>query len=207
FTTTYQVIAYSNNLCKNDTGYINIAIGNPPVVNAGNDINVASGTPVQLHATVSSNDVNKYLWSPATGIDCITCPDPQFIADNNITYKVTVQTIYGCTANDEVKVVVFCGKGQLFIPNAFTPNNDGLNDRFYIKGYGLEKIKRLQIFNRYGQKVFEKQNAPVNDPNYGWDGLVKGYPVEITSAFVYILEVICKDGQEFNMKGTLMLVR
>jgi gliding motility-associated-like protein len=158
-------------------------------------------------AQVSANDINKYLWSPATGLSCVDCADPRFIADNNITYRVTVETIYKCIASDEVKIFVFCGKGQLYIPNAFTPNNDGLNDRFYIKGYGLARVKRILIFDRWGKRVFERQNVPVNDPSFGWDGLVNGEPVDNTSAFVYILDVICKDGQEFNLRGTVMLVR
>ena len=206
-TTTYKVIAYSGNVCKNDTGYISIAVGNTPVVNAGPDQTVTSSTTVQLVAQVNSTDVNKYLWSPATGLNCTNCPNPQFIADNNITYKVTVHTIYKCAASDEVKIIVSCGKQQLFIPKAFTPNNDGLNDRFYIKSYGLSLVKSFIIFDRWGKKVFEKKNSPANDSAYGWDGYVNGNPVDNTAAFIYIIDVICNDGQEFNFKGTVMLIR
>ena len=205
--TLYRVIAFSSNVCKSDTATILIGVGNVPTVNAGADRNIAAGTPIQLSASVTGNDVNAYLWSPATGLSCIDCPNPNFTADNNITYKVTVQTTYGCSASDEVRIVVFCGKGQLYIPNAFSPNNDGLNDRFYIKGYGIASIKRMMIFNRYGQMVFEKQNVPVNDRSQGWDGTYKGVPAGETAAYVYVLDVICNDGQEFSYKGTIMLVK
>ena len=65
--------------------------------------------------------------------------------------------------------MVFCGKKQLYIINAFSPNNVGFNDRFYIKVYGIASMKRMMIFNRYGQTTFEKQNVPVNDRSQGWD--------------------------------------
>ena len=206
-TTNYQVIAFSNTVCKNDTGFVKIFVGNKPIVNAGVDRNIVNGTPIQLQAQVNSTDVNKYTWSPSTGLSCTNCPNPSFIADNDITYKVTAQTIYGCTAEDEVKIAVFCGKQRLYIPNAFSPNKDGLNDRFYIKGYGIAQIKNMVIFNRWGQKVFEKHNILVNDPTQGWDGKVNGMPADGTEAFVYVLEVVCKDGQKFNYKGTIMLIR
>ena len=68
----------------------------------------------------------------------------------------------------KVRIVVFCGKGQLYITSAFSPNNDGLNDRFYIKGYGIASMKRMMIFKRYGQTVFEKQNVTINYKSEGW---------------------------------------
>lgn len=79
--------------------------------------------------------------------------------------------------------MVFCGKGQLYITNAFSPNNDGLNNRFYIKGYNIASMKRMMIFNRYGQTFFEKQNVTINDKSEGWVGM---YPqVKQVPMFMY----------------------
>jgi len=206
-TTVYQVIAFSNNVCKSDTGFVTLFVGLKPTVTAGADRNVANGTPLQLSATVTGNDISSYLWTPSTGLDCTSCPSPSLIADDNITYKVTVETRFGCTASDEVRIIVFCGKGQLYIPNAFSPDGNGINDVFFIKGYGIKSIKRMMIFNRYGQKVFERQNVPVNDRSQGWDGTTKGEPPAGTAAYVYVLDVVCKDGQEFSYKGTIMVVK
>jgi gliding motility-associated-like protein len=206
-TTTYQVIAFSNNVCKTDTGYVTIFVGYRPGVSAGADRNVANGTPIQLTAAITGNDISSILWTPSTGLDCTACADPKLVADDNITYTVTVATTFGCSNADNVRIVVFCGKGQLYIPNAFSPDGNGKNDVFYIKGYGIARIKRMMIFNRYGQKVFEKQNVPVNDPSQGWKGETGTQPPSGTAAYVYVLEVICKDGQEFSYKGTIMLVK
>jgi gliding motility-associated-like protein len=205
-TTNYRVIGYSGTVCKNDTAYINIAVGSVPTVNAGVDLNVAAGTNVLLQATVNQ-PISNYLWTPSTGLSCTNCPDPQLIANNTITYKVAVETAYGCKATDDITVFVFCSKGKLFIPNAFTPNGDGVNDKFYVQGYGLAKVKRFTIFSRWGDKVFERQNVPVNDPAYGWDGRIKNQLVTTSTAFVYTLELVCIDGQEFFFKGTVVLVQ
>ena len=93
------------------------------------------------------------------------------------------------------------------MPNAFTPNNDGLNDRYYVKAYGVKQISSFAIFNRWGQKVFERQNYKPNNPADGWDGTENGVPVRSTSAFVYVLQFVCNDGTPFTRKGTVMLVR
>jgi gliding motility-associated-like protein len=206
-TTTYRVVGVSSNVCKSDTGYVTVAVGNRPLINAGADRNIAAGTVVQLSVATTATDIRTYTWMPATGLDCINCTTPKFTADQDIVYRVTAETNYGCRATDEVRIVVFCNKGQLFIPNAFSPNGDGLNDIFYIKGYGIATIKRLMIFNRYGQLVFQRQQAPVNTAAAGWDGRVNGSIPSSTENFVYVLEVICKDGQAFNYKGNLILVK
>jgi gliding motility-associated-like protein len=106
-----------------------------------------------------------------------------------------------------VSIAVFCDKSKLFIPNSFTPNGDGFNDRFYIKGFGLSKIKHLSIFNRWGQLVFDKNNMPVNDESEGWDGSLNGIQPDKTGAYVYTMDVVCKDGQEFSYKGTILLIK
>jgi hypothetical protein len=71
---------------------------------------------------------------------------------------------------------------------------------------GIAKVKRLLVFNRWGQKVFEKQNIPVNDLSHGWDGRVGGLPTE-AAVYVYLATIVCDDGIEFNVKGTVLLIR
>jgi gliding motility-associated-like protein len=129
------------------------------------------------------------------------------VADKSITYKVVVRTQYGCTATDDINITVLCGKGSVFIPNAFTPNNDGLNDVFYVSGYGIAKVKRFSIFDRWGKLLFNKENFPAGDRKFGWDGNVLGSEVTVTTAFVYIVEVECVGGTTIPLKGSVLLVR
>jgi gliding motility-associated-like protein len=205
-TTTYTVTGTSGNLCPSETASITVSIGQIPTVNIGPDLQVTAGTPVTLQP-VYTNGVTQYLWSPSTGLSCATCPQPSFVADKDITYKVQVRTPFGCTATDEVNVVVLCGKGSVFVPNAFTPNNDGKNDVFYVNGYGIAKVKRFSIFDRWGKLIFNKENVPAGDRRYGWDGNVLGSEVTSTTAFVYIIEVECVQGTPVLLKGSVLLVR
>jgi gliding motility-associated-like protein len=128
------------------------------------------------------------------------------VADKDITYHVRVTTQYGCEAEDDLRIIVACGKGAVYIPNAFTPNGDGKNDVFYIKGYGIQRVKSFRIFNRWGQLVFQRENFLPNDRNFGWDGTFNGKPAD-SGAFVYITEVVCNEGKPIVEKGTVVLIR
>ena len=208
-TTNYRVVAYSNNVCKNDTGFVLVTIQPTPTVNAGADVNAIGGSTVQLNATTSSS-VSSYTWTPSSKLSCTNCPNPQFInVDKTTTFKVNVFTQYGCTNYDEVTVFVLCGKGAIYIPSAFTPNGDGKNDRFSVLGYGVGKVKSFTVYDRYGQIVFQRKDyTPTQgDKINSWDGKVKGLDVTISTTFVYVAEVSCDGGESFILKNTVILVR
>jgi hypothetical protein len=71
-----------------------------------------------------------------------------------MNYKVTVINSFGCTASDTVSIKLFCSESRIYIPNSFTPNNDGTNDRFSINGQGIRIVKYLGIYNRWGELFF-----------------------------------------------------
>jgi gliding motility-associated-like protein len=204
-TTNYQVVGYSRNTCPNDTGFVLVTVADLPVVDLGPDRTVDAGQVITLSPAVSANVVN-YNWWPATGLNCTNCNAPQFVADKDIVYHVRVTTQYGCESQDDVRIIVACGKGAVYIPNAFTPNGDGKNDVFYIKGYGIQQVKSFRIFNRWGQLVFQRENFLPNDRSFGWDGTFNGRPAD-PGAFVYITEVICNEGKPIVEKGTVVLIR
>ncbi|MFT3680655.1 MAG: PKD domain-containing protein [Ferruginibacter sp.] len=206
-TTIYQVIAFSGNSCKNDTAGIKVSVGNIPTVNAGENKTVEANSAVQLNAVSSNNESVQFTWTNSEGLSCSNCSNPSFTAVKDITYTVTVKTTYGCTASDDIFIKVMPAKAHLYMPSAFSPNNDRLNDFFYVKGYGLVTVKSMIIFNRLGQKVFEKQNVPANDPSLGWNGDVNGEPAGGNESFIYIVVVIDKDGKEQTLKGTVTIVK
>jgi gliding motility-associated-like protein len=204
-TTNYQVVGYSRNTCANDTGFVLITVADLPVVDLGPDRTIDAGQVVTLSPTVSA-DVVKYNWWPATGLSCTSCKTPQFVADNDIVYHLRVTTQYGCESDDEVRIVVPCGKGAVYMPNAFTPNGDGKNEVFTIKGYGIQRVKSFRIFNRWGQQVFGREHFLPNDRRFGWNGTFNGKPAE-AGAYVYIAEVTCNENKPIVVKGTVMLIR
>lgn len=206
-TTTYSVTGISQNVCPNETGHILVVVGPYPTVDLGADVVINAGQEHIFNPTVSS-DVEKYLWQPATGLSCTNCARPSFVADDDITYSLTVTNQYNCSTTDEVRVTVLCNKGAIYVPNAFTPNGDGKNDIFYIgKSFGVQEIKSFSIFNRWGELVFSRKNIRANDINSGWDGRIKGQPVETTTVFVYTIEAICNENLPVVIKGTVTLIK
>jgi gliding motility-associated-like protein len=103
-------------------------------------------------------------------------------------------------------VRIVCDKSQLFIPNTFTPNNDGENDIFYPRGVGLKSISSFRVYNRWGELVFEKRGTQLNDPSGGWDGTYKGKQLN-PDVFVWVIEGICDTGDPVNTKGDINLIR
>ena len=91
-------------------------------------------------------------------------------------------------------------------PNTFSPNNDGSNDIYYPRGRGLDRIKSLQIVNRWGQVVFQKRDFPANDPSQGWDGRFRGQDPQ-AETYVFTAEVFCENGTLFTITGNIALIR
>ena len=206
-TVLYQVVGSDAYSCFTDTGYVRVVVGNYPTVDIGNGGLVVAGTPVQLNAVVTNGPVRTYNWTPATDLSCTNCGNPIATINNNIFYKVDVTNIYGCSASDTISFRVRCEEAsQLYIPNAFSPDGDGVNDKFLIRGKGIGRIKYFRVFNRWGQLVFERNNINANDYSNAWDGMVNGKPGN-PDVYVWMLEAVCTAGGDFVQKGNVTLVR
>lgn len=204
-TTTYSVTGADTDNCFTDTKTVTVYVYNYPTINAGNDTVIMGGTSAQLLA-LGSPDITSYTWSPSNTLSCTTCANPQATPKNNTTYKVEVSNIAGCKSSDEVTVLVGCLAERIYIPNAFTPNNDGRNDRFFVMGDGVDKIRRMIIYDRWGKAVYSRENIQGNNPAVGWDGTINGYE-QASGIYTYITDVICGDGAVFRLQGTITLIR
>jgi gliding motility-associated-like protein len=203
--TIYKVTGYDSKNCFFDSAFIDLRVNPNPTVKAGEDqvLHLSNSTTLPIEY---SSDVNGWLWSPATGLSCFTCAAPIATPEISTTYTITVTNSSKCTATDEVFIKVVCDNTNLFLPTAFTPNKDGLNDVFYPMGVGLFKIQSLRIFNRYGQVVFLKTNFNANDRSAGWNGSFKGKMSDM-GAYIYTLEVICKNGEVLIINGKILLIQ
>jgi gliding motility-associated-like protein len=105
-----------------------------------------------------------------------------------------------------VTIQVLCNNGNVYIPNSFSPNGDGMNDIFYIRGKGIASVKALRVFNRWGMVVFQKHSFPINETGAGWDGRYNGQPLQ-ADVFVYEAEVICDNNEVFSLKGNITLLK
>ena len=116
-----------------------------------------------------------------------------------------MQDSNGCKARDSILVLVNF-EGQAFVPNAFSPNDDGINDVFYVLGKCVSEVKLLRVFDRWGEMVFEKSNTLPNDPLYGWDGKFREKTAS-SDVYVYFAVVMLPDGRKIELKGDLTLLR
>ena len=205
-TTNYRVVVSDKYKCFADTGYVKIVVYPIPKFNiAQDDYTLPVGNSVLLKTT-SSADITSYKWTPSIGLSCITCPQPNASPQNSTDYYVKVFNDGGCKAEDKVTITVICSNTNIFIPNTFSPNGDGMNDVFFVRGKGIAAIKAITIFNRWGIVVFQKTNININDPLAGWDGRYNS-AVLSPDVFVYKADVVCENNQVFSLKGNITLIR
>ena len=171
---------------------------------AGNGATITVGQSVTLGYTTAGNAGNivSNIWSPAASLNCGACPEPDATPEVTTLYTITVLNEEGCPATDTIRVTVI-EEGEVVAPNVFTPDGDGNNDDFQIYG-NLETIKffEAQIYNRWGEKIFES-----NDPTFKWNGIYRG---NLLRPDVYIYQVrlnTLSNSQVRVKKGSVTLMR
>jgi gliding motility-associated-like protein len=125
----------------------------------------------------------------------------------DIIYTVTAASPQGCAASDTVNVTVLCSAESIFIPNAFTPNADGLNERFGVLGAGFSLIKFFRISDRWGKVVFERRDVLPTDVSAFWNGRYPDGSPAVTGSYIYSIQVECATGLLFDYKGSVSLMR
>lgn len=143
-----------------------------------------------------------YSWSPTTGLDSPNSSTTVASPTETTTYTLTISD-GECVYTDQVTVRVVelvCGPPSIYVPNAFTPNSDGINERLFVRGNFITDLYFV-IYNRWGEKVFETRSM-----SDGWDGRYKGRDAD-PAVFVYYLEAVCEGGEEYFEKGNITLIR
>ncbi|HEY0273261.1 MAG TPA: gliding motility-associated C-terminal domain-containing protein, partial [Chitinophaga sp.] len=203
--TTYTVTGSNDAACPGESQSVTITVNPLPDVSTPARQIVTVGSIVPLSAT-GTPDVISWQWSPADYIDCTTCQNTSAAVRKPIAYSVTGTNSYGCTASAVTEVVLVCDENVVYIPNTFTPNHDGVNDVFYVRGKGIANVRYFRIFNRNGVMVFERNNFNVDDISAGWDGTIKGQPAG-SDVYVYMVDMVCDNNQPFQLKGNVTLLR
>ncbi len=180
----------------------------PLIVSLSEDTTIQLGCPIELESFVNRPPTDSliYTWTPTTALDCIDCPSPVATPIETTLYNLTVIDSTGCVTSEEVLLRISKTR-NVFIPNVFSPNEDGINDRFMIYGgKGIAEISVFTIFDRWGEQIFEQRTFQPNDPAYGWDGFFKGKLMN-PGVFVYRAEVIFVDGRVEEYRGSVTLVK
>ncbi len=142
-----------------------------------------------------------YTWLTTVGLDNPLSPTPIARIDSTTTYIVKGTGANGCWAYDTLTVnVTATGANTFVVPNAFTPNGDGHNDRFGVSHWGDVQLEELSVYNRHGLRVFTTRN-----PATGWDGRFEGQPLP-SDTYVYVIKAVTFCGVIFQ-KGMVTLIR
>ncbi|MBC9930698.1 PKD domain-containing protein [Chitinophaga qingshengii] len=202
----YQVRGTNDPMCPMSAPLsVKVAVKQVPSISAGKSQTVVAGDVIRLMASGSS-DIVKWQWSPTDYLDNPTSPFTNAAVRKTTTYSITGTNQYGCTKSDVLRVDLICNTELIFIPNTFSPNGDGVNDIFYLRGKGISLVKSFRIFNRLGQEVFHRENIQVEDINAGWNGTFNGQP-QGADVYIYFVEAYCDANEFFRLKGNVTLLR
>ncbi|MDB5190968.1 MAG: domain containing protein [Segetibacter sp.] len=167
-----------------------------PKVDAGTNLYINEGTLTNLYPVVNDTTL-RFLWTPATYLNNDTLLRPTLINPMfTQTYKLTATGEGGCTASDTVRVTIL---KKLNVPNAFSPNGDGINDTWNIQNLSDYPGSVLELFNRYGQRVYQTYNF-----SKPWDGTLNGTTLPV-GVYYYIIDL--KQPGATKMVGSVTLLR
>jgi len=171
-------------------------------LDAGNDTSVQASIPFKLGArwTGDFNGILVLAWSPPNGLNTTDGYDPTAILQNDQVYYLSATTDIGCKALDSVKIMIYNSPG-VFVPSAFTPNGDGLNDLLRPRYNGIKHLDYFSVYDRWGQLVFT-----TSDMSKGWDGKVRDQ-LQGNGVFVWIISAEGFDGKKFQLKGTTTIIK
>ncbi len=177
-----------------DSAYKTIFVLASPVINAGPDLTVLLGDNIVIDAAASGTDL-QYKWSPPTYLNNDTTLKPRSTPSEDISYQLTVTGTGGCRNSSQVFIKVLFPP---VIPNAFSPNGDGINDFWNIKYLDTYPNCDVSVFNRYGQLVFHSVGY-----NKSWDGTYNGSPLPV-GTYYYLIDT---KRQKKLYSGSLLLIR
>ena len=187
----------SSKYCK-DTVHLPVNFFPIPYVDAGPDLYMTLGDAVQLSATGTFS----YSWSPSSTLNNSNIYNPLAFPLETTDFMVTGTSVDSCVNRDIVRVHVV--DAQVEIPNAFSPNGDGVNDIIYLLSVGVVEVREFKIFNRWGQIVFETGGDILN--LQGWDGMFNGQPQEMGN-YAYYYKVVDRAGTAMEGSGDIALIR
>ena len=164
-------------------------------------------TLLQPHLNIPESLIGAIRWAPADGLSCTDCLWPELLPIEDNIYTLRVVDIYGCTAEASIHIKVN-NEAAIFVPTAFSPNGDYINDRFtvYANTFQVKTIASFKVFDRWGSLLFEQKNFPPNDEASGWDGASRNQPLN-SGVYTYVVEAELLNGGRQVVGGHVVLMR
>jgi len=197
----YVEVLSAQNCLLQDSIFVNVSALNPLAVVASADPTIIlPNASSQLTGLPSGNFT--YTWTPSLGLSNPSVANPQATIEQTTVFTLNVSDGL-CTGSDTVLIKVFdsiCGAPFVFVPNAFSPNKDGQNDKLYVRGPFIESFI-FRVYDRWGELVWESTNL-----SDGWDGTFRGKLLD-PDVYDYYLQATCVGGLENIIKGNVTLIR
>lgn len=192
--TTYTVTVIGNNNCT-DTASVLVVVNIKPIVNAGADKIIIKGQSVILDGSITNPANVSYTWTPGLYLNDAGLLAPVSTAPFNINYVLNATSTIGCgITTDTMLLKVF---NDFYIPNAFSPNGDGVNDTWRIEALAAFPAAVITVYDRFGKKVYESTTNKV------WDGKMNNTALS-AGAYAYVIDL--KNNRPV-LKGMVVIVR
>ena len=201
----YSIVARDSRGCIMSIDDIEIVEAPVFVVEAGPDQTVNLGESTRLAASTAASPV-EFFWSGPDSLVTNNSASVTVFPFISGIYTVSITNEENCTATDSLQINVLKTR-PVHIPNVFSPNGDGVNDRFMLfGGFAAREVRSLRVFSRWGELVYESRNMPLNDERFGWDGTFNGQPLA-PGVFAFFAEVEFLDSEILIFEGDVTLVR
>ena len=197
----YVEVLTAQNCVLQDSIFVNVSPLNPlSVIASANPYIILPNTSSQL--TGAPIGAYTYSWTPSAGLSNASISNPQALLEQTTLFTLTVSDGL-CSGSDTVLIKVYdsiCASPFVYIPNAFSPNKDGQNDKLYVRGQFIESFV-FRVYDRWGELVWETTTL-----SEGWDGTYRGKLLD-PDVFDYYLQATCVGGLENIIKGNVTLIR
>ncbi len=182
---------------------VDLKISTLKIIATSADTTVQIAEAIPLRAEANILDVT-WEWQPNIFLSCSDCADPISTPLKSTLYTVFATDKLGCQAEAKLSINVKGGE-EIYVPNVFSPNGDAINDRLIIfANTRITQIKQFAVYDRWGNLVYEANNFPPNDFNYGWDGVYRGQK-SLSGIYVYRISIERADGTIKILKGDVLI--
>ncbi len=195
----YYVTGTDDNGCS-ATDSVDIIVQPDYVIPTQENDTIVIGEIVSYDLTAGPGNIS-YSWTPTEFLNCTNCPNVTLQPLRNICYRIDFNDDRGCYPKFTEFCIIVDEKYTVDVPNAFTPNEDGRNDKLYVRGFGIKKLLNFTIYNRWGEVVFESTDMAV-----GWDGKYKD-KIQNDETYAFVVNAETWSGKVLSKNGYITLLK
>ncbi|HMX39206.1 MAG TPA: gliding motility-associated C-terminal domain-containing protein [Saprospiraceae bacterium] len=201
---TYNITV--TNACGTQTDSVKVIEGNHPFIHVPHSLQIDLGDAIEIPILTQHDKPVKYVWTPSESLSCEYCERPKAMPLLTTTYQVVVTDSMGCSTLVKLDVLVK-DADRIYVPNVFSPDDDGLNDKLEIwVGSEVSEILSARVYSRWGEMVAERKGMPLQGAFDLWDGRHRGRAAA-SGVYVIVLDIRLIDGRIIHKEGDVTLVR